>query len=316
MIVLILIVSIFLNSFSLQAEDHFLEKSDNKVRVGLWNALFIDDEEFISNRTKDVSLIQKYLSSSNSDILVLLAVSWDSVNSEGQLRNKTIDKLIKKWNQSKNVWQYLILPSQDKFQFSTVILWNNKVKISDNPYRLPVNRYKHPKTSRMIWDREPWAIKFQTCEGYSDFVIIPVYQKAGFGKEHYNHRSEEAKELIKMMPSVKENFNDDDIIILGRMYQDPKEDTGKIFKHVGFKDLNKNNEKSIFWLNKNYEFKLGFAHCRIFCPLFQPEFINSNFVMLDKNYIKSLNITPGMFYNYISNYFMMFTDISVIEDDD
>src|SRR5207247_5755831 len=125
-----------------------------------------------------------------------------------------------------------------------------------------------------VWMRKPFAIKLSAGPGLTDMVFVPVHLTARiemyFFEDATAHREEEARVLAKRLGGLREQFHDDDVVVLGDFNIElPTEHVSDPLEKAGWRDLDCADLPTFEW---------GTALDRFFVPRDQPEFaLDPNF---------------------------------------
>ena len=259
---------------------------------------------------QDPAAMADYLIASRVDVLALQEISdTDGVN--GRRTNHLLDRTFALMRQrGAGDWAYVLtakLAPSDTTQ-QTGVAWNRaRVMPVGPPTRVNVAhpKYPHPREDRMLssWVRQPYAMKFSTGAGRTDFVLIVLHMKSNIeGPLTETIRRDEAASLIAQLPAVQEKHADRDVVLLGDTnFLSAREPAAQVFATSGFRDLNAADLRTYF---------SGAPFDRIFVPEAQPEFALSA--------QKVLRPDTGLqdYRTRISDHFLVFTDVSVRVDDD
>ena len=179
------------------------------IRLGSWN---IEHLGRMEDEATGPKAIAEYVHLSGLDILAMQEI-YDNDGVGATKTNIQLNEAFEVLNQvAGHDWEYIMLPNKssgDKSQL-VAIAWNkDRVKKIGDELRISINRQGNE------WDRHPHAIKFQAGTGMTDIVVIPVHMKANYNGDFSEQRGLEAQALIQALDSVKTEFDDEDIVIIG-----------------------------------------------------------------------------------------------------
>ena len=283
------------------------------LRIGSLNMEWLGQPEQRKspyNVPQDPVAIADYLIASRVDMLAMQEVS-DTDGIPSQRSNSILDRTFEIMRErSAGDWRYVLTPKlvpADKTQH-VGIAWNQRrVAATQPPTKIPVEhrKYQHPTKNRTFssWVRQPYAMKFTTGRGSTDFVMIVLHLKSNLeGPMTEIMRRDEATTLAQHLIEVREQYADGDLILLGDTnFLSVREPAAQIFVQNGFRDLNAADLRTYF---------SGAPFDRIFVPQTQPEFARS---------VQTVFRPETGLQDYrtrISDHFLVFTDISVMQDDD
>ena len=212
------------------------------LRVGSWNLQNLGERDWGQHPKAIAELL--YLS--GVDVVALQEIH----DTDGVVPSRTNTRLNQAFEtlskEAHHQWKYVLFPKRDPMDVVqlTGVAWNQqRCKMVGRPYRVPVKYGR----SEAIWKRHPYAVKFQTEPGKSDFVLICVHMKSNRGDERFGRaqRLLEAKALTKALRSITEHFDDSDLIILGDTNcLDSDEEALQVFYRAGFRDLNRRDQST------------------------------------------------------------------------
>lgn len=262
------------------------------------------------NVPQDPAAIADYLMASGVDVLALQEIS----DTDGQAKkrsNAVLDQVFALMRErGGGEWSYVLTPKlapQDTTQH-VGIAWNRaRAALAGAPTRIDVAhaKYPHPTVDRELssWVRQPYAMKFSAGAGRTDFVLIVLHMKSNIeGELTETMRRDEAASLASQLQAVRKQHADRDVVLLGDTnFLSAREPALRIFSANGFRDLNAADLRTYF---------SGAPFDRIFVPVNEPEFARPAQAVFRP--------TTGLqdFRRRISDHFLVFTDIRVMEDDD
>jgi len=260
--------------------------SAGQLRVGAWNIENLgtkhgdDDGE---DQTPEA--LADYIMSSQVQVLALEEIHDDdqpSSNVPGMSpwRNTILASALQLISQrTGETWSYeLTAPgAQNDRQQLTGVAWNTtKVRLEK---RQLVNVAGGSVGGASIWSRVPEAFYFKTADDKTDFALIPLHMKSNSNGPRLGQRTrkKEAEQLFEALPELEESFDGEkDIILLGDTNMLHDEQTAEEAWSERFKDLNFDERYTYI---KPYNNQPLPPFDRIFVPLGQPEFENSEQVI-------------------------------------
>ncbi len=273
--------------------------AEEYVRIGSWNIQNLGDRDW----GQHPKALAEHVHLAGVDVIALQEIH-DTDGSETSLSNEKLGEAFALLNELEGQdWTYVLFPKRNVGDTTqhTGISWNRKkVNLSGEPFRIPVDY----RNSDEIWNRQPYAVKFSTMEGKTDFVVIPVHMKSNFDgvESGRDQRRREAEALVEKLGTVKETFNDDDIVILGDTNcLDAQESALNLYSAAGFKDLNSTDMPT--YKNRQSPFD------RILVPRNQPEFKYSRQYILTPS-------DPDIHFGRLSDHFFIMTAFRILADDD
>lgn len=287
--------------------------SPRTLRLGSLNIEWLGQPEHRKrpyNVPQDPAALADYLMASRVDVLALQEIS-DTDGQTGRRTNSILDRAFAIMRQrGAGDWAYALtakLATLDVTQHVGVA-WNRaRVSLTGAPTRVNVAhpKYPHPRESRMLssWVRQPYAMKFSTGAGRTDFVLIVLHMKSNVeGPLTQVIRRDEAASLISQLPAVQNKHADRDVVLLGDTnFLSASEAAEQVFTSSGFRDLNAADLRTYF---------SGAPFDRIFVPEAQPEFTRS----AQKVFRPGTGLQD--YRTRISDHFLVFADINVLTDDD
>lgn len=245
----------------------------DQIRIGSWN---IEHLGFPASRAfqghdlaQSAEDLAEHILKANVDILALQEIG-DTDGIHGIRRNRTLDVVFEILSEETgHDWAYRLFGNRDINDTTQLcgIAWNKeKVTRQGRPLRVPV--VDNTPSEFFEWDRHPHAVKFATRDGTSDFVIIPLHMKAGNGTDEREQRGHEAQALLAALSSVRQHFNDQDIILIGDTnIGSQTEQALQQFTGSNFRDLLPSNTSTVTFGPRAFD--------RAFVPTDQHEFDNS-----------------------------------------
>ena len=282
------------------------------IRLGTWNIEWLGNAAKRRKPAQKPEDLAKYIAASKVDLLGLNEITQDAPG--GAPASNTLTetlKLIQK--DTGKEWKHVLFPSEEPGSRDQLcgVAWNTEaVTLVGKPYRIPIRR--GPTADEQFWRRHPHAVKFSFGEKKTDVVLIPVHMKSnsrGGVTKMSKVRSQEANALVRALAAVQNHFNDDDIIILGDLNCLLREEPAlQRFKAAGFRDLNFADE--LTWIKERIYDPAPFD--RILVPEDQPEFRDARFTVFREHAFAS----EKEYREKMSDHYLVYTDIKVMDDDD
>lgn len=279
------------------------------VSVGAWNIQWLGSAgqrpgaaKNIEQRPADLAF---YIRESRVDVLSMEEIS-DTDGQAATRTNRILDRTFRLLNRTNgNRWKYVLF-SKKQSNASTQLVglaWNEKVvRPVGDPFRIPMD----VPAGDASWDRWATGMKFTTiANNRTDFVVVPLHMKSNVGGASVTlpQREREAQFLIDALESVRNNFSDQDIVLIGDTnILRRTEPAVSVYTNAGFADLND--------LDRATDIR-GAPFDRAFVFRSQPEFASSQ---------ESVFVPPGIarndFFVRFSDHYMVRFLIRVMADDD
>ncbi len=288
-------------------------QTTRNISVGAWNIQWLGSPT--SRRGTGVNGVEqkpadiaRYIKASRVDVLALQEIS-DTDSSPFTKTNCILDKAFKILNSEgsrnrRSRWRYILFPKRSQTNPSqlTGIAWNaRKVTRVGMPFRIPL---QVPGGRVRYWDRWATAMKFRAGRNRSDFVIIPIHMKANTSRGAAQQRTREAQILVRSLASVRRQFSDQDIIIIGDAnVMRATEQTVVNFTRAGFIDLNSSDRPTTTGGRVPFD--------RAFVATNQPEFRNAQM-----DVFKLSGVSRQNFKKFFSDHYMIRFLVRVLRDDD
>lgn len=292
------------------------------LRLAAWNIEWLGKPADRSGRAKGeaqkIEDLSGYILAGEADVLGLVEIIPTA--STRPPRSTELDAVFKDINaRDGHDWEYVLFPGRGAKDQLTGIAWNrekvNAVNVKgerwdakrDTPWRVPLPQGKTEQGS-VLWHRPPHAMKFSAGEGKTDFVAIVLHMKADYQGDFSRHRGEEARALADALDAVRAHWSDEDIVLMG--------DTNCVvereflidaFEKAGLSDLNEGRMKT-HWRGGTMD--------RIFVPRGQPEFAKSRMSVHSTGYLRSRGWRPDDFKQHLSDHYLVWTNLEVMDDDD
>ncbi len=262
-----------------------------EFRIGAWNIEWLGFPNLRGKPGKDIEQspvdLAAYIADARLDVLALeeIGVEKNSAPWTSKPLQQTLDELRAVHGQS---WQYLLFPKtsypKNTEDFITRgqhlgIAWrSDRVKLIGEPYSIPVGG--NETYGDKFWERRANAVKLSFGEGMTDVVFVPVHLKSNRNEANptdplftQKQRQAEVKAFVTHLGALKQQFKDEDIVLLGDTnILEPDDETPKILVDAGFMDLNQKNVGTTAAWGAGYS---SAPFDRIFVPSNQPEFKGS-----------------------------------------
>ena len=270
------------------------------VQIGSWNIQNLGAREWGQEPAELADEIRR----SAVDILALQEIHDDDGQDKTRSNGK-FDKIIAHLNETDPGWRYELYPRRetDETVRHLGVAWNERrVRKNGEPWRVPV-KYDDGRS----WRRQPYAVSFQAGEGHTDFVLVPLHMKSNRGgvERAAKVRAGEARALVAQLESIRQHFQDQDLILLGDTNMLESEEAGlRLFGEADFIDLNaadENTYTSVRYGDSPFD--------RILVPKGQPEFAESRFGVMTPD-------DPRQHVRRLSDHYLIYTTIRVLADDD
>lgn len=283
------------------------------ITVGAWNIQWLGEPSKRSGIGKDVAQkpedIADYIKTSGVQLLALEEICDDD-GDPATIANNTLNTVVEILNEGTGAnWKYILFPKRnaDDVDQHTGVMWNAKtVTAVEKHYKIPLKVPPAEPDKPFYWNRWPYAMKFSTGEGKTDFVIIPVHMKSNYGgtKEAKEQRAKETQQLIEALKDVKSRFSDSDIVIIGDTnVLDSTEDSAKTLVGAGLKDLNAGDEPTTAMSDAPFD--------RAFVAADQPELRQRKIRVFRPH-----GLSPRQFRRDLSDHYMVTIKVRVMPDDD
>ncbi len=316
-------------SFSLFGVD--LSGSDvaaEEVKIGAWNIEWLGHPDMrgspSKNRAQKPSDLAERIHESGVTVLALEEIGVESPETRRSDELDATFKVMKeKYDQD---WKYILFAKTDytgqevedftlRGQHIGVAWQTSKATQVGEPFSIDVGT--NATFGYKFWERRANAIKLSFGEGKTDIVVIPIHLKSNRNdnKEDKNftrkQRAEEVRAFVAQLSNLKNQFKDEDIVLMGDFNFLADDDEGpKILKDNGFVDLNESDEGTTANWGKGYT---SAPFDRIFVVKSQPEFEGA------KQTIFRAGTSDDEIKNYrktFSDHYMVYTEIEVGKDDD
>lgn len=285
----------------------------DEVRIGAWNIEWLGSPDQRSDTGRNVAQtgpdLAAYVHASKVDVLALEEIG-DSDPSPAR-RSRGLDAMVASLATTYGqTWKYVLFAKKSG-AFSpdtqlTGVAWNTgRVRADeDDVLRIPV--FDNPNDDLNSWDRHPHAMRFTVAgSGRNDFVLIPLHMKANGrdpARRVRRQRAYEARVLVDRLSEVREQFADEDVVLLGDTNVLQKhEEAVRTFTSAGYRDLNSDDVPTYFGSDAPFD--------RIFVPSGQPEFSASRMTVFRPT-------DEARHRRLCSDHFLVYCDVAVVDDDD
>jgi hypothetical protein len=200
------------------------------------------------------------------------------------------------------------------------IAWRtDRATIVGAPWEVPVG--SHPEFGLKFFERRANAVKLSFGQGKTDVVFIPVHLKSNRRDADnqdatytMRQREEELKAFVKFLPELRDQFKDEDIVLLGDTNILDGQDTGKVLTERGFFDLNGDEQgTTAVWGDGSTGYRTA-PFDRIFVPANQTEFAKSKLTV--HRTATGSDDEIKVFRRKLSDHYLISSVIEVGSDDD
>jgi endonuclease/exonuclease/phosphatase family metal-dependent hydrolase len=256
---------------------------------------------------QDPADLARYIIASNVDVLGLEEVSQ---NLEGR-RNATLERALAIVRERTGAtWRHVLFPKNDQHQHIGVAWNTSRARLIGEPFRVPV---RSNVEGQALWDRRPFAVKFSFGQDRTDVVVIVLHMKANRRQDNepnLRRRAAEARELVRVLPVVREHFDDRDVVLIGDSnILDTNEASSRVYIDAGFRDLNSEDEPTFVSDD-------GAPFDRTYVPTDQSEFTGVDQVVFDTEFLGPNNLSRQQYRRRFSDHFMIVAELRVRDDDD
>ena len=198
---------------------------------------------------QDPADIAEYIKKGNIDILSLEEISDNDEEDADSRTNSTLTQAFDLLNsQAGQDWTHVLFPKKDVNDKNQLVgvAWNRvRVQMVGEPFRLTI--FDDPADAFNVWDRHPHAVKFSAGSNKTDLVLVPLHMKSNVGGAAKTRvqRGLEAQLLVAQLTAIRQNFADDDLILLGDTnILKNNEQAAATFVSAGFRDLRRIQENN------------------------------------------------------------------------
>jgi hypothetical protein len=303
-----------------------------QIRIGAWNIEWLGFPDRRGRPGKDNPQtpedLADYIQSSGVDVLALSEIGIDSETPP--LRSQQLDQVVRSLqDRHQQPWEYILFdktnyPDQaDEYmrrgQHVGIAWRTDRATIVGTPWEIPVG--SHPEFGIKFFERRANAIKLSFGEGKTDVVFIPVHLKSNRRDDDnqdatytMRQREEELKAFAKFIPELRDQFQDEDIVLLGDTNILDGQDTGRVLTERGFTDLNGDEQgTTAVWGDGSTGYRTA-PFDRIFVPGNQTEFANSKLTV--HRTATGSDDEIKVFRRKLSDHYLISSVIEIGSDDD
>ncbi|MBM3964844.1 MAG: hypothetical protein FJ308_07210 [Planctomycetes bacterium] len=304
----------------------------DEVRIGAWNIEWLGFPDKRARPGKDNPQrpedLAEYIHSTGVDVLALEEIGVDSDKAPWTSRElERLQRALK--DQYQEVWQYVIFPKtvypEDTEDFvkrgqHLAIAWKSeKATQVGGVFDIPVG--SDETYGIKFFERRANAVKLSFGEGKTDVVFIPIHLKSNRNEDNpadktftQRQRAAELKAFIAQLPTLKEHFKDEDIVLLGDTNILGDEKTANVLADAAFLDLNRDEQgTTAVWGDGSNGYRTA-PFDRIFIPQSQSEFAACRFQVH-----RTSNGTDDeikLFRRKLSDHYLISSVIKIQSDDD
>jgi endonuclease/exonuclease/phosphatase family metal-dependent hydrolase len=304
----------------------------DEIRIGAWNIEWLGFPDRRSRPGKDNPQapedLADYIHTAGVDVLALAEVGIDSETPP--LKSQQFDLVVRALqDRYQQPWDYVLFPKTDypddadeymrRGQHLGLAWRTDLAKQVGEPWNIPVG--SHPEFGLKFFERRAHAIKLSFGDRQTDVVFVPVHLKSNRRDDENSdatytmrQREEELKAFAQFLPQLREQFHDEDIVLLGDTNILDGQDTGKILTQHGFLDLNEDEQgTTAVWGDGSTGYRTA-PFDRIFVPKEQSEFASSKLTVH-----RTANGTDEeikQFRRKLSDHYLISSPIAVVADDD
>lgn len=274
--------------------------ADEYLRIGSWNIQNLGDRGWGQHPEALADLILL----AGVDLLVLQEIHTTDGSGATRRNDRLDDALAIVDRHSGQSWQYELYPKRHQHETERLIgvAWNSQRVTKEESYRIPVSY-----ASSATWNRTPYAVRFTTRSGKTDFVVVPLHMKSNRGgaEAARGTRAQEAQALVAKLPQVRQHFGgENDILLIGDTNcLNGAEPAIGLYEDAGFRDLNKTDV--VTYRSSSYASPFD----RILIPLGESEFRYSRQYVLVPG-------DPSSHHARLSDHFVVLMTMRVMDDDD
>jgi predicted extracellular nuclease len=329
-----------LASASFTAPSVFAQTCEEVLYVGAWNIQWLGNPKEGKRPAQVSADVASYIAAGGVSVLSLAEISATST-SGGKNTNKTLDEAFAQLNTTGAKWTYRLFEKRAGARAPadqwTGLAWDDsRVSLVGGPWKLDVAideprenkiraQFDKPEKETIILSRWPYAAKFSTGAGKTDFVVVPIHLKSNIGgAATAQARAYEVELIMQGLAKLKQQHSDEDLMVLGDSNMlTAGEAAGLGLQSAGLKDCNARD------LGTHISFVKGQKWApfdRIFLMSSQPETAASCSAQgngsgrLDFKIIQPQDwkpgVTPSQFVKALSDHMMVRAGICVQKDDD
>jgi endonuclease/exonuclease/phosphatase family metal-dependent hydrolase len=303
-----------------------------QIRIGAWNIEWLGFPDRRGRPGKDNPQtpedLADYIQSSGVDVLALSEIDIDSETHP--LRSQHLDQVVRALqDRHQQPWEYVLFDKTNypdeadeymrRGQHVGMAWRTDRATIVGTPWEIPVG--SHPEFGIKFFERRANAVKLSFGQEKTDVVFIPVHLKSNRRDADnqdpsytMRQREEELKAFAKFLPELRDQFKDEDIVLLGDTNILDGQDTGKVLTERGFVDLNGDEQgTTAVWGDGSTGYRTA-PFDRIFVPVNQTEFANSKLTVHRTETGSDDEIK--VFRRKLSDHYLISSVIEIGSDDD
>jgi hypothetical protein len=303
-----------------------------QIRIGAWNIEWLGFPDRRGRPGKDNPQtpedLADYIQASEVDVLALSEIGIDSETPP--LRSQQLDQVVRSLlDRHQQPWEYILFDKTNypdeadeymrRGQHVGIAWRTDRATIVGAPWEVPVG--SHPEFGLKFFERRANAVKLSFGQGKTDVVFIPVHLKSNRRDADnqdatytMRQREEELKAFVKFLPELRDQFKDEDIVLLGDTNILDGQDTGKVLTERGFFDLNGDEQgTTAVWGDGSTGYRTA-PFDRIFVPANQTEFAKSKLTV--HRTATGSDDEIKVFRRKLSDHYLISSVIEVGSDDD
>lgn len=303
-----------------------------EITIGAWNIEWLGMPDRRARPGKDNPQkpedLAEYIHASGVSVLALEEIGVDS--DEAPLKSKQLDLLMRALKDQYNEpWEYVLFPKTDypddtesfvRLGQHVGLAWRtDRATRVGEPWAVPIP--KNEEFGMKFFERRAHAVKLSFGEGKTDVVFVPVHLKSNRNDEHpgdatytMRQRAAELQTFVASLESLKAQFQDEDIVLLGDTNILDGQDTAKVLTQASFRDLNASESgTTAVWGDGSTGYRTA-PFDRIFVPSQQPEFTLSELKVHRTE--KGTDDEIKRFRRLLSDHYLVTSSIQVASDDD
>lgn len=303
-----------------------------QIRVGSWNIEWLGFPDRRGRPGKDNPQspedLADYIHAAGVDVLALAEIGIESESPP--FRSKPFDMVVQVLqDRHQESWEYVLFPKTEypdeaddymrRGQHVGLAWRTDRATMVGEPWSIPVG--SHPEFGLKFFERRANAVKLSFGEGKTDAVFIPVHLKSNRRDDDnqdptftMRQREAELEAFVQFLPQLRDQFHDEDIVLLGDTNILDGQDTGTILTQRGFVDLNQDEQgTTAVWGDGSTGYRTA-PFDRIFVPKDQAEFAGSQLTVH-----RTTNGTDEeikQFRRKLSDHYLISSAIKVLADDD
>ena len=213
------------------------------IRIGSWNIKHLSDDS-----SQHAAALAQHIQLAGVDLLALQEIH-DTDDDDDRISNSKLDEALELIEAATgDAWRYQLHPRREGVTRNqhVGVAWNTaRLTMAGEPLRIDV-RYANRET----WKRTPHAVKFNTADGKTDFVVISLHMKSNSPVDGLPDteiiRRQEAEALVDKLGDVREHFGgEQDLILIGDTNAKRTGEAAiEAYKDAGFRDLNEKDSST------------------------------------------------------------------------